>query len=220
MFSKKHKAGLTIVELMVVIAIIAILATLAISAIRGNKSQEALVDLSNDIVSALNAQRTRALTTNLATYVMFTAGAASAVTLAIGNDSKCSPANHANIVYTNSVVQVGIDLGTIPGPRRTLSAAQSNKYYNANDPLVNITLALLQLGDDYRLQPVAVNPNAITVCFQPNGQVVFYNGAGQAIAQQAEIRVRARDADAVGGSVRISVSGVGHIASQAVADTP
>lgn len=72
MKQKTHKnKGMTLVELMAVIAIIALLASIMAFFVSGNRESRAQIDLANDITSLLQAQRTRAATMNVASYVRF-----------------------------------------------------------------------------------------------------------------------------------------------------
>ena len=88
---KPHKnMGMTLVELMAVIAIIALLASIMAFFVSGNRESRAQIDLANDITSLLQAQRTRAATMNVASYVRFSSNTKSMyIEPRLGRTSAC-----------------------------------------------------------------------------------------------------------------------------------
>ena len=194
------RTGFTIIELMIVIAIIAVLASLMAANIRGNRVQESIVSLTNDIYGTLAAQRTRALSTSRATYVIFNTVATSrALDIYIGNDSRCTPVVSAllGIHYKENNIEglanqnVGISLYEGDTQMRTLNAASSNNYYENGKPRVifnaytsTITItSTTALTETRNATPIS---GTLSVCFQPNGHTEFYvnnslNNANSAI---------------------------------------
>ena len=231
MIYHKYRTGFTIIELMIVIAIIAVLASLMVANIRGNKVQESIVTLTNDVYFALSSQRTRALTTSRATYVIFNnRDEARALDLFIGNDSRCTPVQNAliGIHYSDEDIagvteqNVGIDLH-IDAQKRTLNAASNNYYYEDNHPIVTFTSALSRLtlvNDNSVREEENVNVNGtLSVCFQPNGQIEFFVDGALENANSATITVGSingcRDS---GGHSEIVVDRFGSLQSDFIAD--
>ena len=92
MLNKTQHVGMTLIELMTVIAIIALLAGIMINFVSGSREVNAQTDLSNDIETLFQAQRMRATSMNVATYVIFHGGNnVSSIEPRIGGSSICYP---------------------------------------------------------------------------------------------------------------------------------
>ena len=227
---RTSRAGFSLIELMIVIAIIALLASLMVANMRGNKVQESIVTLTNDIYGTLAAQRTRALSTSRATYVIFDTGDASrALDLFIGNDSRCTPVENAllGIHYKADDIEgldnqnVGIDLYE-GSQMRTLTAATNNSYYDKEKPRVifNAYTSSLTITNSTRLQETRnAAVSRLSVCFQPNGHTEFYVNNAATPANAAIISVgSANGCNDSGGVSEITIDRFGALRSEFVAN--
>lgn len=65
----RRHSGMTLVELMVVVAIIVLLGSIMAYFITGSRSQNAQKNMTNDILALINDQRARAIGLNVAAYI-------------------------------------------------------------------------------------------------------------------------------------------------------
>ena len=176
--------GLTLVELMAVVAIIALLAGIGGFYVMDNRPNRARADLRNDVETLLHTQRMRATSMNVATYVRFenqtgTKGFKRIVPR-IGDLAICvqEADNQYSIRYelnnANESNQVAIDLreGVGEGGNvwRTLDSKSSSKYAS-NTPIVGIEAIFTGVDESGTFQEL--QPATVVICFQPNGEVVF-----------------------------------------------
>ena len=221
-----NRSGFTLIELMVVVAIIAILATLAVSIMSRNSLHNALTSLTNEVVSALQTQRSRALTTSRAMYITFDTANGGTLNLYAGTDSHCSTVSSArlDIRYNNTGTGVvGIDLAPNSATKRTLSSVESSEYYGNDKSRVKITAS----GNKFTISSnklsgrTSVPLDGLTVCFQPNGETMFFQGINNASATDVNeviLKIEANVAgdgakDLVGGYANVTVEQFGFIES-------
>ena len=201
-----HK-GMTLVELMAVVAIIGLLAGIMVFFVSRNSESRAQVDLANDILSLLQAQRTRAATMNVAAYVRFSAqpnGGNMFVEPRLGDTSACigSIASQRPILYqaedlsvddsnaNDNIVRIDLNKnqctaeilaeGQGTGRHhkcRTLESQQDTKY--AGNVALGFDLRNIK-GDS---AGVTLSNQTLVVCFQPNGQAYFLGGDGESADQ-------------------------------------
>lgn len=181
--------GLTLVELMAVVAIIALLAGIGGFYVMDNRPNRARADLKNDVETLLHTQRMRATNMNVATYVRFEeeqeGNGFKRIVPRIGDIAICVPEaeNQYSIRYmqnnNDESNNVAIDLNNVEAGSswRTLDSMNSSKYAGS---AVRITATLLTGQGDEQ------NQNTFVVCFQPNGEVVFI---GQEEQELDEIRL-------------------------------
>ena len=173
-----HRHGMTLVELMSVVAIIALLCGIVAYFVSGNRSNNAQSSIVSEIISLINTQRSRAIGLNVAAYIRIDG---KSIEPRLGDSSACNTDIIAQLPLRYSAsetINVGIDYNNTT--HRTLDSIQSNQYYDDTSPLVHLTLSVLNLeGRDINeglddAHKVAVNP--LVICFQPNGLVYFMNG--------------------------------------------
>lgn len=170
---RSHHYGMTLIELMVVVAIIMLLSSILVYFVSGNREKNAQVDMTNDLVSLINAQRARAISLNVATYIRFNP---QNVEPRLGTASSCSPAlaQQLPIRYFESHentdnVAIDFELGG-DNLKRALDSQDSQKYFTKDTPLVTLQYALVNTNQD----PVDTQDvDSFAVCFQPNGFVYF-----------------------------------------------
>ena len=164
---------MTLIELMVVVAIIMLLSSILVYFVSGNREKNAQVDMTNDLVSLINAQRARAISLNVATYIRINP---QNVEPRLGTASSCSPAlaQQLPIRYFESHenkynVAIEFELGG-DNLKRALDSQDSQKYFTKDTPLVTLQYALVNTNQD----PVDTQDvDSFAVCFQPNGFVYF-----------------------------------------------
>ena len=164
---------MTLIELMVVVAIIMLLSSILVYFVSGNREKNAQVDMTNDLVSLINAQRARAISLNVATYIRINP---QNVEPRLGTASSCSPAlaQQLPIRYFESHenkynVAIDFELGG-DNLKRALDSQDSQKYFTKDTPLVTLQYALVNTNQD----PVDTQDvDSFAVCFQPNGFVYF-----------------------------------------------
>ncbi len=224
--------GFTLIELMIVIAIVSVVAALSIAAIRKNAAHNAMTTLSNEMKSAFTTQRTRALTTGRASYVVVNTANGGTVDLYMGGDSHCSGNDgaHIDIVYADDTPlnrsRMGIDLAVgANGNHRSLSKPNDDTYYAGNMPMMRITgeLRSVRIANNVvaKYSAIAVADGRLTACFQPNGQTVFFTGnVRQQNANSAVFTIAStNDSEfVVGGTSQIIVEQFGNIRAQYVAN--
>lgn len=170
-----HRCGMTLVELMAVVAIIVMLGSIMAYFITGSRSSNAQNNMTNDILGLINEQRSRAMGLNLAAYIRINQ---TSVQPLLGDSSACNldVTGQIPIHYTDGEADSGrnvvaIDFGNVDS-RRTLDSQNSDKYYRNEDSLVNVTTSIIDTSGNVKS---ASSP--FTVCFQPNGLVYFISGA-------------------------------------------
>lgn len=232
------KTGMTLVELMVVVAIIALLMGIMAYYVLGRQQNNAQVDMANDILGLLQVQRTRAMSMNVSTYVRFVyrANDISTIIPRIGGSSVCSNAGQLPILYTDGVYtesnMVAIDVIHTISNHRTLDSTDTNKYIAGdNSSYTNVTVRIVdQAHNDGQnvLFADAQHDTSFDICFQPNGQAMFLKNAigpgavaddpeedqGRILLDviQARIIVDTQDQKS-GGTYYVDVTGLGMIQS-------
>ena len=202
---RMNKKGMTLVELMAVIVVIGLLASILAFFVSGNNEARAQVDLSNDITTLLQAQRTRAATMNVAAYVRFSSSTTDMyVEPRLGKTSACigSLEQQLPILYTDpgtgSVDNDGASNGNIVridlydpsggvakcsaeyvaaggGSRRRFCRTLESNNDTRFSGNATIGFDLKQLDGANADAP---DSNLLVVCFQPNGQAYFIDGKG------------------------------------------
>ena len=219
----KHRMknrGMTLIKLMVVVGIIAILAGLFALIVTNSKNSNAQVDMYNELQSLFQAQRMRATSLGVATYVRFVFDGenVSSIEPRIGFESTCSASldDQLAIRYDASKdLIVAIDVSGSDNSR-TLDSSSSRKFIDGgaltevslqNVAKVNGTLSLTDIS------------SALTLCFTPNGQVSFIQSTGLNLGM-SEVRVTVGIPDdakvSVSGNYQITLTGMGMMYSEAV----
>ena len=118
----RRHSGMTLVELMVVVAIIVLLGSIMAYFITGSRSQNAQKNMTNDILALINDQRARAIGLNVAAYITFSP---TTVQPKLGKTSACTTVatDQLPIRYTSDSVNVAIDSGNVSSnSHRTLDS--------------------------------------------------------------------------------------------------
>ncbi|MBQ9243794.1 MAG: prepilin-type N-terminal cleavage/methylation domain-containing protein [Proteobacteria bacterium] len=215
----QSRKGMTLVELMVVVAIICVLAGIMGFFVSGRRESNAQIDFSNELSTLLQLQRARATSMNVATYIRLTRGTSDNIETVeprIGVVGVCSGSqeDQVEIRYEQDDEDIqAIDLTVNNNLRRTLDSKVSNKYVYNNTALTKVMLLI----DSEVPNPINLNSNAASICFQPNGQAFFFNGVNYVDMKNVEFRICARSAGP--GSYSISMSRTGNIQTfQTVSD--
>lgn|GEM_PF-2823832 len=233
-----NKTGMTLVELMVVVAIIALLMGIMAYYVLGRQQNNAQVDMANDVLGLLQVQRTRAMSMNVSTYVRFVyrANRVSTIIPRIGSSSVCSNAGQLPILYTDGPYSeanmVAIDVSPTLNNHRTLDSTDTNKYIAGNnnsytDVTVQIVDQAHNNGQNVQFT-AAQHDTSFDICFQPNGQAQFLKNAIQpgATSDDPEVDVNRLLLDVIqariiidtqdhhsGGTYYVDVTGLGMIQS-------
>lgn len=202
----RRHSGMTLVELMVVVAIIVLLGSIMAYFITGSRSQNAQKNMTNDILALINDQRARAIGLNVAAYITFSP---TTVQPKLGKTSACTTVatDQLPIRYTSGSVDVAIDFGDVGNnSHRTLDSVSTEKYYRDGHGLVTL---------DYRISDTLAKKDGLlddsasmTICFQPNGFVYFMKGDAFVDKRYAAVDIAPVNADF---SNRITVSALGAI---------
>lgn len=202
----RRHSGMTLVELMVVVAIIVLLGSIMAYFITGSRSQNAQKNMTNDILALINDQRARAIGLNVAAYITFSP---TTVQPKLGKTSACTTVatDQLPIRYTSGSVDVAIDFGNVSSnSHRTLDSVSTEKYYRDGHGLVTL---------DYRISDTLAKKDGLlddsasmTICFQPNGFVYFMKGDAFVDKRYAAVDIAPVNADF---SNRITVSALGAI---------
>ena len=202
----RRHSGMTLVELMVVVAIIVLLGSIMAYFITGSRSQNAQKNMTNDILALINDQRARAIGLNVAAYITFSP---TTVQPKLGKTSACTTVatDQLPIRYTSGSVDVAIDFGNVSSnSHRTLDSVSTEKYYRDGKELVHL---------EYRITDTfatgggeLTNKESMTICFQPNGFVYFMKGDAFVDKRYAAVDIAPVNADF---SNRITVSALGAI---------
>lgn len=168
----RRHSGMTLVELMVVVAIIVLLGSIMAYFITGSRSQNAQKNMTNDILALINDQRARAIGLNVAAYITFSP---TSVQPRLGKTSACTTVatDQLPIRYTSDSVSVAIDFGKVDDQslQRTLDSVSTEKYYRDGKELVHLEYRITDTfatgGGELK------NKESMTICFQPNGFVYF-----------------------------------------------
>ena len=171
----RRHSGMTLVELMVVVAIIVLLGSIMAYFITGSRSQNAQKNMTNDILALINDQRARAIGLNVAAYITFSP---TTVQPKLGKTSACTTVatDQLPIRYTSGSVDVAIDFGNVSSnSHRTLDSVSTEKYYRDGKELVHL---------EYRITDTfatgggeLTNKESMTICFHPNRSVYFMKGS-------------------------------------------
>ncbi len=175
----KLNTGMTLVELMAVIAIIAVLSGVMAFFVTGNKESKAQVSLANDLSTLLQEQRSRAASMNVATYVQFYSDA---IEPRIGGFSACmlNDEQQFPLQYDESTTDhIAVDIAV---GHRALDSIESNKYVDSDgDGYATMKVLTFERGKkggvEQNLPTNATGPagNPFAICFQPNGQAYAMN---------------------------------------------
>lgn len=209
----RTRLGMTLVELMVVMAIILVLCGIMAYFVIDNRESSAQNNLSNDIVGLINAQRSRAMSLNVASYVRFDQSSHT-IEPRLGDVSACTFAEKEQypIRYTSdNTKHVGIEYQVTAGKLgRALDTMSSGKYVNST---VNLKLSVVGRQADLMTGGTDTG-NLLVICFQPNGLVYFMNDSqffendGSNTAAYARIAITQT---ATPGTIGILVSTLGAI---------
>ena len=182
----KLNTGMTLVELMAVIAIIAVLAGIMAFFVTGNKESKAQVSLANDISTLLQEQRSRAASMNVATYIQFYNDA---IEPRIGGFSACmlNDEQQFPLQYDETTQDhIAVDIAT---GHRALDSIESNKYVDSEGVgYATMKLLTFERGKEDKggivqtlpANSVGASGGPFAICFQPNGQAFAMNvGIGE-----------------------------------------
>lgn len=200
----RRHSGMTLVELMVVVAIIVLLGSIMAYFITGSRSQNAQKNMTNDILALINDQRARAIGLNVAAYITFSP---TTVQPKLGKTSACTTVatDQLPIRYKSGSVNVAIDFGNVSS-HRTLDSVSTEKYYRDGQSLVTLDYRITDtLADDDGLLG---DSESMTICFQPNGFVYFMKGSVFDDKRYAAVDIAPANANF---SNRITVSALGAI---------
>ena len=206
----RRHSGMTLVELMVVVAIIVLLGSIMAYFITGSRSQNAQKNMTNDILALINDQRARAIGLNVAAYITFSP---TTVQPKLGKTSACTTVatDQLPIRYTSDSVNVAIDFGNVSSnSHRTLDSVSTEKYYRDGKELVHL---------EYRITDTfatgggeLTNKESMTICFQPNGFVSFMKGSEFVDRRYAAVDIAPADTTQTAAfRNRITVSALGAI---------
>lgn len=206
----RRHSGMTLVELMVVVAIIVLLGSIMAYFITGSRSQNAQKNMTNDILALINDQRARAIGLNVAAYITFSP---TTVQPRLGKTSACTTVatDQLPIRYTSGSVDVAIDFGDVGNKsHRTLDSVSTEKYYRDGKELVHL---------EYRITDTfatgggeLTNKESMTICFQPNGFVYFMKGSEFVDRRYAAVDIAPADTTQTSAfRNRITVSALGAI---------
>ena len=202
----RRHSGMTLVELMVVVAIIVLLGSIMAYFITGSRSQNAQKNMTNDILALINDQRARAIGLNVAAYITFSP---TTVQPKLGKTSACTTVatDQLPIRYTSDSVDVAIDFGNVSSnSHRTLDSVSTEKYYRDGKELVHLEY---RITDTLAKKDGLLDDSAsMTICFQPNGFVYFMKGDAFVDKRYAAVDIAPVNADF---SNRITVSALGAI---------
>lgn len=216
-----NRLGMTLVELMVVVAIIVLLGSIMIYFIAGNRAQNAQSNMTNDILALINDQRARAIGLNVASYIIFDQNS---VHPKLGKASACTTVlkDQLDIRYnSNSAIAVALDYGTgaSASGHRTLDSSSTEKYYNNGNPLVRVKADITQAPDTI-VPPGSLTTSVVTVCFQPNGFVFFMKDGAFDDSRYLTIDVFNDTADSQAPNHRIAISALGAISRLRCSEQP
>lgn len=206
----RRHSGMTLVELMVVVAIIVLLGSIMAYFITGSRSQNAQKNMTNDILALINDQRARAIGLNVAAYITFSP---TTVQPRLGKTSACTTVatDQLPIRYTSGSVDVAIDFGDVGNKsHRTLDSVSTEKYYRDGHGLVTLDYRITDTfaDDDDKL----TNEDSMTICFQPNGFVYFMKGSEFVDRRYAAVDIAPADTTQTSAfRNRITVSALGAI---------
>lgn len=201
----RRHSGMTLVELMVVVAIIVLLGSIMAYFITGSRSQNAQKNMTNDILALINDQRARAIGLNVAAYITFSP---TTVQPKLGKTSACTTVatDQLPIRYKSGSVDVAIDFGDVGNQsHRTLDSVSTEKYYRDGKGLVTLDY---RIADTFATDDGALNSASMTICFQPNGFVYFMDGSEFVDRRYAAVDIAPENANF---SNRITVSALGAI---------
>ncbi len=206
-----NRCGMTLVELMAVVAIIVLLGSIMAYFVSGSRGQNAQTAMTNDILTLISDQRARALGLNVAAYIVFTQ---TSIEPRLGNSAACTSVKSKQIPIRYNATQeasVGIDFGTASGAgagalHRTLDSVSTEKYFRDNQALIALTYHLAATPPPTASHDALSN---LTLCFQPNGFVYFINGANFENHRYATISISRTDNINV--PQNISLSALGYI---------
>lgn len=204
----RRHSGMTLVELMVVVAIIVLLGSIMAYFITGSRSQNAQKNMTNDILALINDQRARAIGLNVAAYITFSP---TTVQPRLGKTSACTTVvtDQLPIRYTSAEkAEVAIDFGDVSNKshHRTLDSVSTEKYYRDGQALVTLGYRISDTlaSDDGEFK----NKESMTICFQPNGFVYFMKNNAFDDKRYAAVDIAPVNADFRN---RITVSALGAI---------
>lgn len=214
MTNQISRKGMTLVELMAVVAIICVLGGIMGFYVSGRRQNNAQIDINNELSTLLQLQRARATSMNVATYIRITRGSSNDIQTIeprIGVVGVCSGAleDQVEIRYDHNAtpeeiqaIDLAVNNNTL---RRTLNSKNSNKYVYNGTPLTRVRLLIDRAVPDV----MNFTTQAASICFQPNGQAFFFNGDNYIDMTTVEFRICARNTSP--GSFSISMSHTGNI---------
>lgn len=215
---RTYRKGMTLIELMVVVAIIAVLAGLLAFYVAGGRNQNAQVDMFNELNSLLVAQRMRASGLGLATYVVFDSNTPTYIQPKVGTNNLCTFNSSEWIPIRYSATddpEVAIDITPSEGnDARTLDSMKSNRYVFNGSPLTSVSITMKTVDSNNFVAASQLS----AICFQPNGSVYFVNN-GEISLSISEVRfiVDTAGNSKTGGVYHITTTSLGMIETEPVA---
>ena len=223
------RIGMTLIELMVVVAIIAALAGIFAVVMVNNDSNNAYRELPREITTLFEAQRMRAMSMSVPTYIIFYTdgniiksieprlGANNGFTTCAieeppGGTQMIPLRYDSNSVGNNNNVAIDI---TTDDLQRTTEAKVSNRYKSKHEPYTKVQMYVRPTGVNQTINLESPVNADLVACFQPNGMVYFIrrtNGVFKIDLGVDEILLRINDVDeAAPGYFEVSVNSLGVI---------
>ena len=223
------RIGMTLIELMVVVAIIAALAGIFAAVMVNNDSDNAYSELSREITTLFEAQRMRAMSMSVPTYIIFymSGDAVESIEPRLGANNGftvCAiedPSVRRQMIplrYDDSNADnVAIDISR-KDSFRTSEVRVSDKYNSGSKHYTSVSL--VSTSASFPKVEHSLSGVNMIACFQPNGMVYFIHANNiDTNVEQLELRIRANEEISHSpGEYRVTVNSLGMIGNDRVLD--